>query len=58
MPSKSYQSKAIYLVSVECGLILKLLAFHGCYPAGGVFLAKSVADDSYISAIMGADFLP
>ena len=33
-------------VSVECNLILKLLAFRGCYPAGGVLLAKSVADDS------------
>jgi hypothetical protein len=45
-------------VSVDCSFILKLLAFHGCYPAGGVLLAKSVADDSYILSIMGADLLP
>lgn len=45
-------------VSVNCSLILKLLVFHGCYPAGGVLLAKSVADDSYILSIMGADLLP
>ena len=47
-PRNDYQCKAIYFVFLGCGLILKLLAFHGCYPAGGVLLAKSVADDSYI----------
>jgi len=44
-------------VSLDCSLILKLLTFHGCYPAGGVLLAKSVADDTYILSIMGADLL-
>jgi hypothetical protein len=44
-------------VSVDCRLILKLLAFHGCYPAGGVFLAKSVADDNYILSNVGAELL-
>jgi hypothetical protein len=45
-------------VSVECSLTLKLLAFHGCYPAGDAMLEECVADDSYISSIMGADLLP
>jgi len=45
-------------VSVDCSLILKLLAFQGCYPAGGVLLAKSVAYDSYNLSIMGSDLLP
>jgi len=45
-------------VSVDFSLILKLLAFHGCYPAGDFLLEESVADDSYILSIMGADLLP
>ena len=45
-------------VSVDCSVILKLLAFQSFYSAGGVLLAKSAADDSYILSIMGADLLP